>query len=371
MRPVAESSRRRLLGVVEAEIALAAAAPELAPALRRRMAAAIPGAGPMAERLRPCDASSLDARGLHAIAAVALARLRAAPDDAAPEELETAARASIHTWAALAERESYVRALATRVVGRDEARAGELAARIGLEAVGARLDDAARAGRDVGAWLRALGAGPATAGALSAETARMRMTAIDLVLEPVRRVLDELATRRPSVDELVRAFASARTAWQRLDRDVEVEALVVERLPDFAWDLYRQRAHADLARILAEVAEPSTSLAARIERGEPAIAWAAPCAQALVFRAELAPRFDAQVELAERALRICPSLRNARIVLGDFLLTRAERALDRRVDRTSAGTTPEEDVTRAEGLHPELKRLAIVRAKLRRVGAPP
>ena len=32
------------------------------------------------------------------------------------------------------------------------------------------------------------------------------------------------------------------------------------------------------------LAELVTSLAARIERGESAVAWAAPCAQAIVFR---------------------------------------------------------------------------------------
>jgi hypothetical protein len=183
------------------------------------------------------------------------------------------------------------------------------------------------------------------------------------VLEPPRRTLDELATRRPTVDELVLAFRAVRTAWKRCDRDVDLEVLAVERIADFAWDLYRDRRLTELGRVVDEVAELADSLGTRIDRGE-ALAWAAPCAQVHVFRAELAPRFDAQITLAERAYALCPTLRNARLVLGDFLLTRAERALDRRADRTSAGTSPEDDVVRAATLHPELKRLPSVKKKL-------
>lgn len=364
MRCVTGVSRRQLLARVDGEIALRSAAPGLAPALLRRWAPSL-GSTPI-----DAEAPAVDPARMHALAALALARFAGLEAGASSELVEASARASIDRWVALGAQGPYLDALARRMLGRPEPHVAELAMRIGMDAVGSRLEDDVRAGRDAGALLRALDALAATGGPLAGEARRLRMSAVDRAIDPLRRALDELATRRPTTDELVAAFAAARASWRCLDRDVDVEVLVVERLPDFAWDLYRQRANADLARILDEAAEPSSSLAARVERAE-ALAWAAPCAQVLVFRAELAPRFDAQVELAERALRCCPTLRNARIVLGDFLLTRAERALDRRLDRTSAGTSPEQDVARAAELHPELKRLPIVRGKLRRAGAPP
>lgn len=362
---MALTARRGLLERIDHELAASAALPGAPPrAIACGIVALAEGAGAsVSERLRPDELAVVGDRALHAVAALALARLEQALGANDEREIEQSGAHAIRSWAALAGRTAYLERLAVPVLGARAELAGELTGRIGLEGVASALTLRAREGGEVGPLLRALASADALPAASRSRASSVRLEVLDAILEPVRRSLDDLATRRPSTDELVAAFAAVRSAWRRSGGDVELEVLAVERLPDFAWDLYRERRLPELARVVEEVAEPGTSLAARIERGE-ALAWAAPCAQVLVFRAELANRFDAQVALAERAFVVCPTLRNARIVLGDFLLTRAERALDLGASRTSAGTSPRDDVERAAALHPELRRLPKVREKL-------
>jgi len=353
---MSRSPRRALLERIARERVVARAMPELPSPWRARAAVAVEG-----DRVPEAIAGVSD-RALHALAAVAGVRLAIALDADEERVVEARARALLRSWLALAERHAYVDRTAAAIAG-DVGDARRVVARLGVDRLARALDDRAGQGREIGGLLRALA--EASGSELAPIADRARRDAIDRFAEPVRRTLDELATRRATTDEICAAFELVLTAWRRCDRDVELEILAVERLGDFAWDLYRERALDDLARLLRIVSEPSASLAARVARGE-AVAWAAPCAQVRVFLAELAPSFDAQLALAERAFAVCPTLRNARVVLGDFLLTRAERALDRGAARTSAGTLPDDDVARAASLHPELKRLAVVREKLDR-----
>jgi hypothetical protein len=353
---------RALLRRIRSERALRRAAPELSSQVARAVAVDLETTG-----LRPDRLEGLDDAQLHALAAIERARLRALAEDRDDATLEASARSLVRLWAALGTRRDYLEALARPVLGAAAAGAADLAARRGVELVAAALQVRLAGEGDLAPFLRALAeACDASSEPVGRLAQRARDAAIDAVLAPARARLDELATRRPTTDELVVGFAALAAAWRRCDRDQELEVLAVERLPDFAWDLYRERRLDELRRVLDTIVEPVVSLAARIERGEPALAWAAPCAQALVFRAELAPRFDEQLVLAERAHALCPTLRNARIVLADFLVTRAERALDRGLARSTAGTTPTDDVARAEAIFPELKRLPGVRERLGR-----
>ena len=86
----------------------------------------------------------------------------------------------------------------------------------------------------------------------------------------------------------------------------------------------------------------------------------------VVFRAELAPTLDAQIALAERGQRLCPTLRNARLVLADLLCARAERRIDQPLLVRGADAYPEaaRDVVRAIDLIPELRRLPSLRQRL-------
>jgi hypothetical protein len=349
---VRPSPRRALLDRIERERIAERQMPGL-PASWRARAAIAAESGQW-----PADLAHAADRELHAIAAAtgaAFAEALARGDD---RSIEQRGRELIRSWAALATRAAYVErcrhAWASEAVPAD-------VAQIGVDRVVRALAARASEGADLGALLRAL-----DAAAPDVRIERARRDAIDVAAAPARAALDELATRRPTIEESIAVFGAMVGTWRRCDRDVELEILAVERLGDFAWDLYRDRPRVELARLVAIVAEPVASLAARVERGEPAIAWAAPCAQALVFQAESAADLDAQITIAERAYAVCPTLRNARIVLADLLLTRAERAIDRGVTRAREGTPPEQDVARAATIHPDLVRLPKVREKLAR-----
>lgn len=185
-------------------------------------------------------------------------------------------------------------------------------------------------------------------------------------LDPFRAQLDAVAARNWTGPEARDLFARLRNEWEWSGEDVELEHLMVTEVPRFAWDLYRDKKWAELRALLAPIEVPTDQLQRRIERDPAQLAWAAACAQVLIFRAELAPTLDAQVALAERGHRTCPSLRNARLVLADLLCARAERRLETPVllRRSEAHDEASADVERAESLYPELRRLAQIKRKL-------
>ncbi len=369
---IALVSARALLERIDQELALRAAAPEVQWRAGAREAfafAAQPSRG--ASALRPPDLGPAPAPLVHALAVIESARFGEIERGTSDAAITESATAAIRAWSELAKREAYLVELA-RGMGASVTLPAmvDVAARRGVDQVSSALAARVHDGRDLAPLLRALSlvasdAGPSVLPTPTRMLAdRGRVDAIEALLAPLRSVFDDLGARSATEGELVAIFTRVHESWRRSDRDIELEILAVERLPDFAWDFYREKRFKELARVLVPLAEPVASLSARIERGESAIAWAAPCAQAVVFRAELADRFDQQIELAERAYAICPSLRNARVVLGDFLITRAERALDRGAPETSKGTLPGEDLSRAEALYPELRRLPAAKKKL-------
>jgi hypothetical protein len=187
--------------------------------------------------------------------------------------------------------------------------------------------------------------------------------------------LDELAaggTDRASPTEVEAVLSRARDAWSWAGREVEIAVLVARELPRFAWDVYRERRWDDLRTLLSPIEAMSDDLATHVERDPAMLAYAAQSAQLLVFRAELGPTLDRQLVLAERAFALCPSLRNARLVLGDLLCARAERRLDAPVllRPPDAVLEARRDVERAASIFPDLRRLPALRARLARGGPP-
>ena len=114
----------------------------------------------------------------------------------------------------------------------------------------------------------------------------------------------------------------------------------------------------------------SSSHAARIERDSTRLAYAAPCAQMFVFRAEVAQTFDGQVELAERAVALCSTHRNGRLVLADLLIERGLRVLDVAKPWATGDALAKaaKDVRRAAELFPQLKRLPEAKQRLKAMG---
>jgi hypothetical protein len=88
----------------------------------------------------------------------------------------------------------------------------------------------------------------------------------------------------------------------------------------------------------------------------------APCAQALVFWAEIPREIELALPRIERAYALCPTLRNARIVLAHRLCDRAERTLARR--ELFPAHPPRQDVERAARVFPELWRLDALKARV-------
>jgi hypothetical protein len=209
-----------------------------------------------------------------------------------------------------------------------------------------------------------------------AARARARATAahaevVAAKIAPLALELDEIASRDWKPAEIASVLDRAHRAWREVGEDAEIERFLVRELPRFAWDLYRERRWDELRALLRPIERPTDRLARRIEADPREIAWAAQCAQALVFRAELAPTLETQIALAERGLRLCPTLRNARLVLADLLGARAERRIDQPLllRGTDGWAVAARDVERAAEIYPELKRLPALRARLRSRGA--
>lgn len=182
-----------------------------------------------------------------------------------------------------------------------------------------------------------------------------------------RDALDE-GRARNETSALVNAMEDAAATWRYLGREPEVERQVVIALPTIAWPLYRERAMEVLARILDPITPLMLALEARIlalrEQDDVTteLAYLGPTAQAFVFWAETTKDINLAMERAERAFLLCPTLRNARIVLSHLLCDRADRTL------ASGQLWPaypaKDDVLRAREIFPELARLPSLLARV-------
>lgn len=292
----------------------------------------------------------------------------------APMDARVAAlRGLIACWLVLGEEGAYLRAAAhaasaseehterlllrLRHRGLDEA---EARARMGLHACTPEGEAAIRAIRAVPALVENL---PLSDESKAAAKARAQST-IDLLtsqwLAVFRDALEE-GRARDNKNDLVHAMTHAHRTWQWLGCEPEVERQVVVALPSFAWPIYRERKMEVLGEILEPVVPLFIALEARIlqlrEQGDVTseLAYLGPAAQALVFWSETTKDIIVAMERAERAYALCPTLRNARIVLAHLLCDRADRTL---AQGQLWPTHPAKaDVLRAREIFPELARL--------------
>ena len=329
--------------------------------------------------LRECAPQLLHHLALfHGSAAVAL-------EERAPDLAATAWVRSLAAWLALGEQRTYLVELTAAVVsGRDARTAAATLApeQIPLELVADIAERASNAARGLAppgrAALLALarteeagrlaGAPADTVKSTRKEAERRRTAAIETALGPVREALDdasirgELATAGPGL------LARTLDVWTWSTRDAAVETFTVERIETIGWELYRARSWDALRALLAPFHTLIESLATRIERDPAHLAYASVCAQMFVFWAEVetAPR---KIELAERAVKVCPTHRNGRLVLSSFLGDQVLAMM-----RTMVVSARTEDVERAasviariEKLYPQARVLPEVQAMLERV----
>ncbi len=372
--------------------ALAAAARVLADGVRAVAAAARGDSRDLRELLLVASYAGKPGPFLHA-SAVYFDRLASAyeetpgPDrtgQAQQEEAGAAARTrSMAAWLSLAEEATYLDALGRRLAhGAAEpseaahmARAaalaffGDLAARARSGA--AELD--ASGGRAL-ATLERVGDACKLAGLESASTRtylaraeRERASAIDAALAPAMDEIMDLKAREDGAESAWPAFERVRQVWEWSGRDQAVEQFAIDQITDFAWDLYKKSRWTDLSALLAPAVPLFESLEQRILRDPVGqLAYAAGCAQTLVFRSDVEKNASREWAYAERALALCPSHRNGRQTMAHLCCHRALRTLQEATFLTAAADIAGAAVLleRAAALFPDCRALPGAKAAL-------
>lgn len=347
---------------------------ELAPLLRMLTQ-------PPAASLRPRLAHHLAL--LHRQLADALERA----DEAQRAGAQKAWLRALAMWAWLGQEEQYLRNLADAVVG--EALPAAERARVATEAplellghLGHRACQGARQLTESAAIALSVlsrvseacdmaGCGPPLRARMQERARREREAAVDAALARVDAALEEAIVRGAPADELVSLLFDGVAVWRWSGRDEQAERLLIRRVTPVLWDLYRESRWEVMQSLLRPLEQPVDHLALRIEGDVTKLAYAAPCAQIYVFRAEIAPTLDRQLAYAEKAVALCSTHRNGRMVLADLLIERALRGLDTAMPWATgdALTRATKDVRRAENLYPQLKRLEMAKRRLKSLGS--
>lgn len=309
-------------------------------------------------------------------------------EDRAPDAAANAWCRALAAWLALGEEKTYLTTLTDAVLGppraaRTEARTSpdgivrELAKDLGERASSSARDLAPRgraallalAWMDQIAHLAGLPLSSEPVRALAREADRQRTAAIDAALALVGEALEEANARGALTTEGPGILRRAIVVWGWAGQDEAVEGWVVDRVGTIGWEIHRARDWT-LLRVFVEPFRPVfESLAARIERDPSKIAFSSHCAQMFVFLYDVERDQDRRRALAERAVRICPTHRNGRLVLASTLCDDALAKLRtmtfvaRRDDLAQA----EALLARAEKLYPQLKDLEDAKALLARV----
>jgi len=199
---------------------------------------------------------------------------------------------------------------------------------------------------------------------------RRRNAALDAALAVIGEALDEANVRGELSTTGRPILARAIGVWQWSAQDEAVEQFVVDRLGTVGWELYRARAW-DALRYTFEPFRPMIEhLAWRIEQDPMSkIAFAAPCAQMFVFLTDIEDAPVRKRELAERAVRLCPTHRNGRLNLASLLCEEAIAAMRAMVvfARRDDLDRVEALLKRAEALYPQSSELPEGKAMLERV----
>lgn len=343
--------------------------------------------GPLVRAIADPDPKSLGPRLAHHLAILhgqIAAALERAPDSEAAAE--RARLRSIAMWLWLAEEATYLHGLANAVIAGalPTSEIARAASEAPFEAI-AKLGERARSGAremseparlamralarigDAAGWS---GCGDKIRKQAERRAARERSAAVDDAIARVEQALEDASSRSAYTAELTAILDDAMRVWRWTERDEQVEHFVVERITGFCWERYRERRWSELRTLIAPIQELVEHMAKRIEGDPTKLAYAAPCAQMFVFRAEVSQTFEGQIELAERAVALCPTHRNGRLVLADLLVERGVRALDVAMPWSTgdAMSKAEADIKRAAELFPGLKRLSEAKQRLKALG---
>jgi hypothetical protein len=352
--------------------------------------------GDIVELVRFLEAPPMSSRPPELLHHLALyfGKVAVALEALAPDAAANAWTRAIAAWLALAEERSYLARLEAAVLGADarEPRTGARGAervvaippeRVPLEVLADLGRRAEATSRDLAppgraallalAWVpdAARLAGVSEESSVRARTAaeRRRNAALDAALSAIAEAFDDANVRGALLVEARAILLRAVDVWGWSGHDEAVEQFVVDKIPTPGWEMYRARQW-DALRALLEPFRPMVaSLAARIEKDPLAnISYAGPCAQMFVFLSDVERNAALKYELAERAVRVCPTHRNGRLVLATILCEQAQELLRNMIlfARRDQLERAEALVARAETLYPQSSELPETKAMLER-----
>lgn len=325
---------------------------------------------------------------LHHIA-LYFAKVASTMESLTPDVAANAWMRSVAAWMALGEERTYLEQLEKAILGvQNEAETKarvelvppervplDVLADLGKRAEGTTRDLAPR-GRAallalawVGEAARIAGAKEDTTRRAQAAAERRRAAALDAALGVVGEALDEANVRGDLTTSGRTILARAIDVWTWSGHDEAVEQFVADRLATIGWELYRAHDWAGLRLTFDPFRPLIESFAHRLEKDPTRIAFAAPCAQMFVFLTDIEQNAVRKMQLAERAVRLCPTHRNGRLNLASLLCDDAITAMRNMVlftrkeelDRVTAL------VERAEKLYPQSTELPEAKAMLERV----
>lgn len=291
---------------------------------------------------------------------------------------------ALASWLALAEERTYLARLEEAVLGPAAAKKAaipveavplELVADLGRRAEAAARD-LAPAGTaalvalsKVAESARLAGIPPEAERRLRVEASRRRNAAIESALSSIGDALDEANVQGTLTSAGRTIIVRAVAVWTWTGHDEAVEHFVVGQLDRIGWELYRARDWNALRYTLDPFKPMLESLAGRVERDPSQLAYAAGCAQMYVFMVDTEPNPAVKLALAERAVKICPTHRNGRVVLASMLCDRAIDLLREMmiVKRNREVERAEAMIERASILYPQTRELEEARKKLNEV----
>ena len=295
-----------------------------------------------------------------------------------------AALRAIELWATLASHPSYLRDLAHAVAG-DELSAGDLDAAVESAWLG-RVESIASTARE-GISGRKAAAGRALhlletletaslnaavndeiATKLRAHARRRRSQAIDDALASLAEDLHRARAETSLAPQLdILHDATELYAFTRGSRAVAL--FITDAATPLSWSLYKAKRWTDLRTLAERIRYAVDALAKWVETSPDGFAYAAQVAQLLVFRAEMGKALAAQITDAERAIGLCSTHRNARLILADLLAARGLATMDQTgfLNRDAHLDRAEADVSRAESLWSDLPRVERARRRLDRM----
>lgn len=364
--------------------ALAAATRKLGGGAEAVVAAASGDARAFAARLLVDRYAGLAGAFVHASAVYfgRLATAWSAIGGSGEEQAAAALTRSMAAWIALDDEQSYLRALGRRLAHTAKPEEAEAMARAAAlqffdDLRAEALKGARTLTRESASALASLGRVQAAANlaGIDATAARKyvsraesaRAVVVDDALGPMADAAAELKTREDGGDHARPVLERVAAVWAWCGHDEAVEHFAMDQITDLAWPIYK-RSTWDRLRALLEPCIPLfESMEARILR-DPVrhIAYAADCAQMFVFLSEAELDRAKEWSLAERALRLCPTHRNGRLVMAHLCCRRAISLLDQTSFFTARSDLAEASrlVVRAEEMYPQSKSIAEARERL-------